>query len=384
MPTDPAATGTPVLLSSLSTIGLGGPAPELHVARDPEELADLLGAADGDSDQAEGRRALVIGGGSNLVIADAGIDVPVVRVAIPGVHVRPDTDDPDRATVTIGAGENWDDVVEALVADGWSGVESLSGIPGSAGATPVQNVGAYGTEISDLLVDVQAYDRRSRRLRTLAAADLRLGYRSSVLRGTDAGVVTAVRLRLTRTPRPVRYAELARTLGVAVGDPAPAAEVRQAVLALRRGKGMVLDPDDPDTRSVGSFFTNPILTEAELAVTVSAITARLGQDTPIPQYPAAGGAKLSAAWLIERAGFAKGYPGGLRPQVHVTISGKHTLALTNRGGGSTAELIALAREIRDGVRDAFAVTLHPEPVLVGVSLDPEESAGTAGAGRPGR
>ena len=187
--------------------------------------------------------------------------------------------------------------------------------------------------------------------------------------GTDRGGVTAVRLRLSRAPRPVRYAELARTLGVQVGDPAPATAVRQAVLDLRRGKGMVLDPNDPDTRSVGSFFTNPIVTDAELAIVRSAVTARLGPDATVPRYPAEGGSKLSAAWLIERAGFGKGYPGATDPAARITVSGKHTLALTNRGGGSTAELIALARTIRNGVRDAFAVTLTPEPVLVGVGLD---------------
>lgn len=371
MPTDPAATARPAppaRLATLTTIGLGGPALELHIATDPAEVARLVGEADARAGGDGSRGALVIGGGSNLVIADEGVDRPVVRVAIPGLDIRPDGDG-GTATATIGAGEDWDAVVAALLDQGWSGVETLSGIPGSAGATPVQNVGAYGTEISDLLRDVQVYDRRSGRMRTMSPADLHLGYRSSALRGTDAAVVTSVRLRLSRAHRPVRYAELARALGVRIGDPAPAAEVRQAVLHLRRGKGMVLDPDDPDTRSAGSFFTNPILTDAELAVTVSAIAARLGAPTPFPTYPADGGTKLSAAWLIERAGFGRGYPGAINPAARITISGKHTLALTNRGGGSTAELIALARKIRDGVREAFAVTLHPEPVLVGVDLD---------------
>jgi UDP-N-acetylmuramate dehydrogenase len=351
-------------LAELTTIGLGGPAPAVHTADTAAEVAELVRTAD-----AEGG-VLVMGGGSNLVIADAGVDVPVVRVGIPGLDIRPDPAfQGAAATVTIGAGEDWDPVVAALVAEGWAGVESLSGIPGSAGATPVQNVGAYGTEISDVLVDVQVYDRRSGTLRTLSAGALQLGYRSSVLRGTDTAVVTAIRLRLRRDPRPVRYAELAGALGVAVGDPAPPADVRAAVLALRRAKGMVLDPQDPDTRSVGSFFTNPVLTGAELAVTQAAIADRLGAGTPIPRYPAVGGSKLSAAWLIERAGFGKGFPGAADPDARITISSKHTLALTNRGGGTTGELIALARRIRDGVRDAFAVTLRPEPVLVGVAID---------------
>lgn len=389
----------PTLLSSLTTIGLGGPAPSLHTATSAAEVAEMVGAADaaargssgdgpggdgpggdgpsGDGPGGDGARdgacrsgaVLVIGGGSNLVISDDGVDGPVVRIAIPGLEVLPDPADPSVATVTVGAGEDWDAVVARLVDRGWAGVETLSGIPGSAGATPVQNVGAYGTEIADLLIDVDLYDRRERAARTVPAADLRLGYRSSVLRGTDRAVVTAVRLRVTRTPRPVRYPELARTLGVAVGQPAPPADVREAVLALRRGKGMVLDPADPDTRSVGSFFTNPILSDADLAVTRSAIADRLGPDVSFPRYPAVGGSKLSAAWLIEHAGFGKGYPGAADPGARVTVSRKHTLALTNRGGASTAELLALARRIRDGVRDAFAVTLQPEPVLVGVSLD---------------
>jgi len=363
---DAAPSGSgPVRLADYTTLGLGGRAPVLYTATSEAEVAEALRRADGAAGSPH-PGALVLGGGSNLVVADDGVDVPVVRVAVPGVHVDLDA---DGAAVTIGAGENWDTVVATLVGEGWTGPESLSGIPGSVGATPVQNVGAYGTEISDLLIDIRLYDRRTGAFRTVAAAELRLGYRSSVLRGTDAAVVTAVRLRLTRAARPVRYAELARTLGVTVGDSAPAAEVRQAVLELRRAKGMVLDPDDPDTRSAGSFFTNPILSEADMVVTGAAIAARFGPDVSFPRYPADGGTKLSAAWLIERAGFGKGYPSKARPEAHVTVSSKHTLALTNRGGGSTAELLTLAREIRDGVREAFAVTLRPEPVLVGVSLD---------------
>ncbi|HET8591911.1 MAG TPA: UDP-N-acetylmuramate dehydrogenase [Nakamurella sp.] len=359
-----AAPGGGFRLSDLTTIGLGGPAPAVHTATTADQVAALVG--DGDA----GGGVLVLGGGSNLVVADAGVAVPVVRVGIRGLDVRPDpASDGREATVTIGAGEDWDPVVAALVEEGWTGVESLSGIPGSAGATPVQNVGAYGTEISDVLVDVQVYDRRSAALRTLSAAALRLGYRNSALRGTDAAVVTAIRLRLRRDPRPVRYAELARALGVAVGDPAPAADVRQAVLDLRRAKGMVLDPQDPDTRSVGSFFTNPVLSDDELAMTEAAVTSRFGADVPFPRYPAVGGTKLSAAWLIERAGFGRGFPLGEDPAARIAVSGKHTLALTNRGGGTTAELVTLARRIRDGVRDAFGVTLRPEPVLVGVTLD---------------
>ncbi len=352
---------SPVLFADLTTLRLGGPAPELITATTGDEIAEALRKADA------GAGALVLGGGSNLVVADAGVDVPVVRVAVPGVQVRPSADGAeDSASVTVGAGVNWDDVVAELTAAGFADLGPLSGIPGSTGATPVQNVGAYGTELSDVLVAVTVYDRVERRIRTMPAAELGLGYRTSVLRGTERAVVLDLTLRVHRGDTRIRYAELARTLGVPIDGFAPPDQVRQAVLALRRGKGMVLDPSDPDTTSAGSFFTNPILDPAAAARTAAAIEARLGEGATYPAYPAAdGGIKLSAAWLIERAGFAKGHPG---PGGRVAISGKHTLALTNRGGGSTADLLTLAREIRDGVDAAFGVRLRPEPMLVGVSL----------------
>ena len=260
-----------------------------------------------------------------------------------GVTAERDGDD---LLIDVAAGEPWDDVVHAFVADGWSGIASLSGIPGRTGATPIQNVGAYGTEISAVLVDVTLHDRATGELRRVPATDLHLGYRTSMLRGTDAAVVLRVRLRLTRTPPPVRYAELARMLNVHSGDGAPPAEVRAAVLELRRGKGMVLDPADPDTRSVGSFFTNPILDYDQAEIVDRQIRARFGTDAHYPRYPAENGAKLSAAWLIERAGFPRGF--ALPGAPGAAISSKHTLALTNRGG-STADLLALARHIREGV-----------------------------------
>jgi UDP-N-acetylmuramate dehydrogenase len=347
-------------MAALTTIGLGGPAPSLTPATTVAEVAELVGAAD----RAGG--VLVLGGGSNLVVADAGVDVPVVQVAAPGVEV-----DAESGVATIGAGEAWDTVVASLVGEGWAGVEALSGIPGFTGATPVQNVGAYGVEIRDVLVDVELYRRDTGRVERVPAAALRLGYRSSVLKGTDRAVVTQVRLQLSRTPGPVRYPELARLLGVAVCDSAPAAAVRAAVLDLRRSKGMVLDSGDPDTASAGSFFTNPVVSADRLAQVRAAVAARLGPDVTMPEYPAPDqiGVKLSAAWLIERAGFPKGYPLSQRPDAGVALSAKHTLALTNRGHGTTAELLVLAREIRDGVRAAFGVTLLPEPVLVGCALD---------------
>ena len=356
----------PVLLSDLTTLRLGGPAPDLTTVRTPAQVAETVGAAD-----RAGTGVLILGGGSNLVVADAGIDTPIIRICIGGIRI--DRLESGTASVTVGAGESWDDVVAHLTAQGLGELATLSGIPGSTGATPVQNVGAYGTEIADVLTAVTVYDRATGVTRSVPAAELRLSYRSSTLRGTDRAVVTDITMRLTERPVVVRYGELARTLGVQPGGTAPAAAVREAVLGLRRAKGMVLDPDDLDTRSAGSFFTNPILDAGQAETADRAIRARFGEATAYPSYPAlrsSGGVqepavKLSAAWLIERAGFPKGYPG---PGGRVAVSSKHTLALTNRGG-STADLIALAREIRDGVRQAFGVDLHPEPLLIGVGLD---------------
>jgi len=361
----------PVRLSELTTLRLGGPAPDLVTVRTVDEIADVVGAAD-----RAGAGVLVLGGGSNLVVADRGIDTPVIRIGVRGIQV--DAGDDKRAdgrtTVTIGAGENWDDVVAELTGKGFAEFAPLSGIPGSAGATPIQNVGAYGTEIAEVLTGVTVYDRTAGLVRDVPAVELGLSYRHSVLRGTDRAVVCAITVRLRRGEVTVRYAELARTLGVRIGATAPPAQVRAAVLDLRRQKGMVLDPDDPDTYSVGSFFTNPIVGKDQARDVDEAIKARFGPATSYPAYPVtgpdgradpAGRVKLSAAWLIERAGFSKGFAG---PGGRVSLSTKHTLALTNRGG-STADLIALARQIRDGVRDAFTISLQPEPMLIGVSLD---------------
>ncbi len=357
----------PVRLSELTTLRLGGPAPDLVTVTNADEIADVVGAAD-----RSGYGVLVLGGGSNLVVADRGIETPVVRIGVRGIRVAPVAD--GRAAVTIGAGENWDDVVAELTGQGFAEFAPLSGIPGSAGATPIQNVGAYGTEIAEVLTGVAAYDRVAGLVRHLPAAELGLGYRHSALRGTDRAVVCAITVRLHRGDVEVKYTELARALGVQSGAFVPPAEVRDAVLDLRRKKGMVLDPDDPDTYSVGSFFTNPIVGRDQARDVDEAIKARFGPATSYPAYPVtgpdgradpAGRVKLSAAWLIERAGFSKGFEG---PGGRVSLSTKHTLALTNRGG-TTADLIALARQIRNGVRDAFAISLQPEPMLIGVSLD---------------
>ncbi len=342
-----------VPLAPLTTLGLGGPADRLVEPARAEDVGAAVAAAD-----AAGEPVLLLGGGSNLVLADDGWPGLVVLLRTRGVQVAADGD--ERALV-VDAGEPWDDLVAATVAEGWAGLECLAGIPGLTGATPVQNVGAYGQEVAETVTGVAAYDREARRVIELTPAECRFGYRDSVFKHTDRYVVLRVSfvLRATDKSGPVRYAELARALGVEVGGVAPLGEVRDAVLSLRRAKGMVLDPADPDTRSVGSFFTNPVLGPAALAD----FEARLGPGAAYPSWPADAGRKLSAAWLIERAGFGKGYGGGA-----VRVSGKHTLALTHRGGGSTAELVALARQLRDGVRDRFSVTLRPEPRLVGVRL----------------
>jgi UDP-N-acetylmuramate dehydrogenase len=327
-----------VELAPLTTLRLGGPARRLVEARTEAELVAAVQAAEPP--------VLVLAGGSNVVIADAGVPGTVVRVLTRGVRR-----DGDR--LTVAAGEPWDDLVAACVADGLQGFECLSGIPGSVGATPIQNVGAYGQEVAETVEAVRVLDRATGGVEDMPASACGFRYRSSVFKYRDRRVVLSVTFRLLRaeTSGPLRYAELARALGVPVGGTAPLAEVREAVLALRRRKGMVIDPADPDTVSAGSFFTNPILEPEELR--------RL--PGPPPAWPEPDGRiKTSAAWLIERAGFRRGHGNG-----RVGISTKHTLALVNRGGGTTAELMALAREIAAGVHERFGVTLHPEPVLVG-------------------
>jgi UDP-N-acetylmuramate dehydrogenase len=368
-------------LAELTTLRLGGPARAVIDATSEQQLLDAVRVADEAGDP-----VLVVAGGSNLVVADEGVPGTVVRVLTRGVRV--DADACSGAMVTVAAGEPWDDLVTRAVDEGWVGVEALSGIPGSTGAAPVQNIGAYGQELSGVVSTVRVWDRERARVRTLPLVDLRFGYRTSLLKEslhhqtpapgrtwgpTPRYVVLDVGMQLRRgdLSAPVVYPELARRLGVAVGERATTRAVRDAVLELRRGKGMVSDDADPDTWSAGSFFTNPILTTAQAeALPVGA--PRFPVRTAVPERttgPSLGRVdpdlvKTSAAWLIEHAGFRRGH--GLPGQV--SLSTKHTLALTNRGEGTTAELVALARTIRDGVREAFGITLEPEPVLVGVSL----------------
>ncbi|WP_424922774.1 UDP-N-acetylmuramate dehydrogenase [Aeromicrobium chenweiae] len=345
-----AASVAAMDLAELTTLRLGGPARAVIDATTEEHLVEAVRVADEAGDT-----VLVVAGGSNLVVADEGLDGTVVRVLTRGVTV--DADACSGAMVTVAAGEPWDAFVARTVDEGWVGVEALSGIPGSTGATPIQNVGAYGQEVSQTIASVRAYDRYDRRIRTFAAADCGFGYRHSRFKAEpQRHVVLTVtfQLALGDLGAPVAYGELARTLGVEVGGRAPARAVRDTVLGLRRGKGMVLDADDHDTWSAGSFFTNPLLTPEQAAA--------LPAGAPRFEQPD-GSVKTSAAWLIDHAGFAKGHG-----NAHVSLSTKHTLALTNRGGASTAELLDLAREIRDGVQAAYGIRLVNEPVLVGCSL----------------
>ncbi|RYY44763.1 MAG: UDP-N-acetylmuramate dehydrogenase [Actinomycetales bacterium] len=339
-------------LAQLTTLRLGGPARDVVEATTEQELVDAVRTADD-----AGVPLLLVAGGSNLVVGDAGFEGTVVLVRTTGRQV--DADACSGAMVTVQAGESWDALVAVAVESGWVGLEALSGIPGSVGATPIQNVGAYGQEVAQTIASVRVYDRTEQRVRTLFAVDCGFGYRHSRFKdepGRFVVLAVAFQLRLGDLSAPVAYAELATRLGVDVGDRAPLADVRGAVLALRAAKGMVLDADDHDTWSAGSFFTNPVL-DADAA-------GRLPEGAP--RFPQADGTvKTSAAWLIQAAGFERGHTvaGG-----RAAVSSKHTLALTNRGDATGEDLLALAREVRDGVRDAFGITLVPEPVLVGCTL----------------
>jgi UDP-N-acetylmuramate dehydrogenase len=367
------------MLADYTTLGLGGPA-KTFVAADSEQA--LIGSVR-DADRA-GEPVLLIGSGSNLVIADAGFPGTVIHVNTRGLTF---VDAGDGALdVTVAAGADWDDVVAATVAEGLAGLEPLSGIPGRAGATPIQNVGAYGREVAEVITGVRVYDRQEDRIRIIPNEGCRFSYRNSLFKsgrpealvsaagaagsraaGQPRFVVLDVTFRLVRQSlsAPVRYAELASELGVELGDRAAVGEVRSAVIKIRSRKGMVLNPGDPDTRSAGSFFTNPVITAEEFAGVEAVATARgAGQ---VPHYPAGAGlVKVPAAWLIERSGFAKGY--GAERSRPARVSSKHTLALVNGGEATTADLLGLAREIVSGVRTAYGVTLTPEPILVGVTL----------------
>ncbi|GAA0442314.1 MULTISPECIES: UDP-N-acetylmuramate dehydrogenase [Streptomyces] len=343
-------------LAPLTTFRLGGPAARLVTATTDDEVIAVVREAD-----ATGTPLLLIGGGSNLIIGDKGFEGTALRIATRGFELT-GTD------LTLAAGENWSEAVARTVEAGLAGVECLAGIPGSAGATPIQNVGAYGQEVSSTITEVIAFDRQADKTVTLTNAECDFSYRHSRFKEhPERYVVLRVRFALEDAgglSAPIKYPETARVLGVEAGDRVPAATARETVLKLRAGKGMVLDPEDHDTWSAGSFFTNPILTAEEYQEFVAKVHARLGEDVMPPAFPTGDGrTKTSAAWVIDKAGFTKGFGDG-----PARISTKHTLALTNRGAATTEDLLALAREVRDGVHAAFGVTLVNEPVMVGVGL----------------
>jgi UDP-N-acetylmuramate dehydrogenase len=344
-----------VPLAPMTTLKLGGEAArfvELASEGDIEAVARDVDAS--------GAPLFVLGGGSNVVVGDGGVDGLVARMAVRGVKVDREG---AHVVVHVGAGEPWDDLVARAVDEGWSGLEAMSGIPGLVGATPMQNVGAYGSDVSESIARVRAYDRRARAFVDLAPEACAFAYRASLFKTTDRHVIARVSFRLRDDGGrgvAVRYAELARALAVPEGDRAPARPVRETVLLLRRAKGMVVDANDVDSTSAGSFFVNPVVDDAGLAA-IEELADALG---PMPRFSMPDGRwKLSAGWLIERAGFAKGYTRG-----PVGVSRKHALALVHRGGGTTAQLLDLARDIRDAVDGRFGVRLVPEPVLVGCAL----------------
>ena len=357
-------------LSSLTTLDVGGPARTFVVATTEAQIIDAVQAADH-----AGEPLLIIGGGSNLVVADEGFEGTVVKIASEG-YVADSEDSCGGASVVVQAGHNWDDFVHQTVLHAWSGLEALSGIPGSTGATPVQNVGAYGCEVAQTIAAVRTWDRENNAVRTFTNHELNFSYRNSLLKsatlnGSPRFVVLTVefQLLLGRMSAPIKYAELAKRLEGEPGKRANCLEVRRTVLTLRASKGMVLDAADRDTYSTGSFFTNPQVAP-ELA-------AALPADAP--RWPAGELVKLSAAWLIEQAGFSKGY--GLAGELNLadgrydagtppraSLSSKHTLAITNRGGARAEDILMIARTVRDGVVRRFGITLVPEPVLVGCSL----------------
>lgn len=345
-----AAALTDASLAEHTTFRVGGAARKLIIADTEQQLVDAVAEAD-----AAGEQVLLLGGGSNVLIGDSGFDGTVIKINTRGLDA--DVSSCSGATVTVAAGENWDDLVAESVTQGWSGIEALSGIPGLVGATPIQNVGAYGAEISQLLASVRSWDRHTRQQKTFAMADCGFGYRWSRFKAEpDRYLILDVTLQLPLADlsAPIRYAQLAAALGVEVGTRVDAGTVRSAVLELRRSKGMVLDPDDHDSWSAGSFFTNPVL-DRDAAARLPEAAPRYGQPD--------GSVKTSAGWLIEHAGFAKGY--GDPP---ATLSTKHTLALTNRGGATAEDLLLLARTVRAGVQERFGITLVPEPNLINCSL----------------
>lgn len=367
-------------LADLTTTAVGGPIARYVRAGTESELVDAVRRAD-----EAGETVLIVGGGSNILASDQGFSGTVIHVVSSGVEVRQSRPDAP-ALVEVQAGHSWEDLVARTVEQGLAGLETLSGVPGTTGATPVQNVGAYGTEVSQTIQEVRTWDRADNRHRTFTVDELEFSYRDSVLKrsmdhGSPRYVVLSVVFRLLPQEQslPVRYGQLASALGVEVGDTAPLRTVRDTVLSLRSSKGMVLDPEDRDTFSTGSFFTNPIVEDPARLENLPADAPRY----PVLDahgHPVDGATKLSAAWLIDRSGFGKGFglpgtrneqldlPGESVAQGRASLSTKHTLAMTNRGDASAEDVASLARAVRDGVQHVFGVRLVPEPVTLGFTL----------------
>lgn len=353
------SSSMPKHLAAYTTLRLGGPAQGWTKVADEDALVEAV--------RTTGEEILILGGGSNIVVADAGFAGSVVHVATRGItHEEID----GKSLLTVQAGEQWDDFVVHAIVKGLAGVECLSGIPGTVGAAPIQNIGAYGQDLAETLISVRAFDRRRDEIVELDAEACEFDYRTSRFkREPDRFVVLSVGLALHPGDRsqPIEYEELAEKLGILPGETAPPVEIRKAVLALRRAKGMVLDPADPDTTSTGSFFMNPILSPEEFAELSTRVAARYGPKIRVPHNPVDGGSiKVHAAWLIERAGFSKGYGG----QTTIAISSKHALAITNRGEGTTAQVVSLAQEIAAKVKRTFGISLTPEPTFIGHHWEP--------------
>lgn len=354
-PEPPRALQQNVPLAPMTTLGIGGPARFFLRAGTIDELREAVSWA-----HAAGHPLFVLGGGSNLLIADEGFEGLVLHVDLRGIVVE--SVDPTSAIVRVAAGERWDRVVSMAVARAWAGIECLSGIPGSTGATPIQNVGAYGQEVSETIIRVEALERETGRIVTLTSSECQFGYRSSIFKGEAMGrfIVTAVTFRL----RPggeasIRYPELQTLLDENVVAASDLMRVRDAVISIRKRKGMVLDPHDPDTRSDGSFFMNPLLDRIAFERFLGRARPVAGEKK-IPSFPSGEEIKLSAAWLIENAGFHKGFIHGA-----VGLSSKHSLAVINRGGGTAREVRELVAMIQAGVRDRFGVEIRPEPNFIG-------------------
>jgi UDP-N-acetylmuramate dehydrogenase len=335
-------------LNKYTSLRVGGPAKSIvNVSTEAEIIAAIEGAGDSP--------VLILGGGSNILVSDNGFEGIVIHIE--NNQAESEVDACSGATLTIGAGENWDSFVATTISRGFAGLETLSGIPGTVGAAPIQNIGAYGHEVSEFITRVRTYDRENKSIKTFTNAECEFEYRNSHFKKNPGRyIVLSVQFQIRRgeVSTPITYAELAKKLGVAVGEKAPVVDTRKAVMELRAAKGMLLNPNDKDSWSAGSFFTNPIVsTEIALALPEGA-----------PKWPMADGrVKTSAAWLIEHSGIDKGHAHG-----GAAVSSKHVLALTNSGNATAEEIAELAREVRASVKAKFGITLEPEVNLVGITL----------------